>query len=355
MEALLLLRYPKDDLDEIERLVRENDSFVALLTGEIYGLQNYLLPSRLNNFTAMLDRNVYTRITALVRGQEIPSHAREDYRWAAAVVAFCQIANIEFQYGSSLQEYASLKGGESAVSDFKCFRRADNCDPKAFIDFALGRTAALDLSSVEDLPPPMLVPTAQKFEAPIYEFRVNYILALKIALLDLEKAPPEQRMLKFIDWMDNEFFLGAAALQFANLLFSPTRMKGMLKKRSQSDIRNVAWDLALVQSWRRFAIDGERLSKPVLLISRDKVVKFISKRLMASEKAEFKGYLVDQWNPTKAKGELIFERYLELDQKIKGYSQGRPRPNDEELDRLTRSLEQELISSCSTKAMRPST
>lgn len=343
MQALLMLGYSKEDLDEISRIVRENESFVALITGDIYGVQHYHLPSPLRNFTAMLDRNVYTRVAALVREQKIEAHALADHRWAAAIMAHCQIAEITFQYGSSLQEYASLKGGESAVADFQSFYRADNCDPQALIDFAVGRTDSLDLSSVEDLEPPVKVPAAASFEAPIYEFRANYIFALKIALLSFEKEAPEKLMLKFIDWMDEGFALGAGALQFANLYFSPARKKGMLKKRSLQDIRNVAWDLALVQGWRRCALEGARASEPVLLVTRDKVVKFVAQRLVASDFEEFRSHLIDQWLPLKNKGEMVFDRYIQLNDKVEQQGNKRRLPTDHELDSMTQDFEQRLI------------
>lgn len=56
-----MLRYSKRDLDYISRMVRENESIVALLTGDVYGVHQYLLPSELRNYSAVLDRNVYTR------------------------------------------------------------------------------------------------------------------------------------------------------------------------------------------------------------------------------------------------------------------------------------------------------
>ena len=276
MESLIILRYQREDLDQISHLVRENDSFVSLITGDIYQVHQYLLPSELKNFTAILDRNLYTRVTALVRGDAIKPHASDDHRWAAAVMAFCHIAGITFQSGSSLQEYASFKGGHAALSDFDCFRRADNCDPKALIDFALGRTESIDLSSVDDLLRPISTPTASTLEEPIYEFRLNYILALKIALLSLDQVNPGKSMLQFIDWMDKDFILTAPAFQFANLLFSPSRMKGMLRAGSLKHIRNVAWDLALVQHWRRCALKGNETQQPVLLITNPAIGKNLS-------------------------------------------------------------------------------
>lgn len=348
METLLILNYSKDDLEEIARQVRENDSFVALVTGDIYAIHEYLLPSSFGNFTAMLDRNVYTRVTALVRGQAIPDHAVDDYRWAAAVMAFCQIAEITFQYGSSLQEYASTKGGSSAVDDFECFHRADNCDPQAMVDFAVGRTSSLNLSSVADLAPPEEVPTAERFEEPIYEFRSHYIFALKIALLDAESSSPEQKMYRFMDWMEDEFILSAGALQFANLLFSPARRKGMLKKRTLQDIRNVGWDLSLIHSWRRNALKGAEISEPVLLVTRDKVVKLIANRLVASDDEEFRSHFVDQWEPVRAKGDAIFKRSVALNETVQSQWGRRKLPTDDELDTMTADFERQLITNQQT-------
>lgn len=342
METFLLLGYPKEDLDQVSRLVRENESFVTLITGDVYEVHQYLLPSPLKNYTAILDRNVYTRITSLVRGDNMSSRSIGDYRWAAAIMAFCQIADIKFQYGSSLQEYASSKGGDAAVSDFECFHQADNCDPHALIDFAVGRTNSLDLSSVSDLSPPEKVPSAQRFEAPIYEYRVNYILALKIALIDAESGAPDAKMFRLMDWMQYDFILGSGALLFANLLFSPARKKGMLKKRSLRGIHNIAWDLALIQSWHRQSLKGVEKSEPVLLITRDKVVKFIANRLVASDEAEMRRYFTDPWRSVRIKGETIYKRYVELNEAIKAAWNDRVLPSDEELDEMTLDLEERL-------------
>jgi len=303
-----MLPYNKEDLDSISDLVSQNESFVALVEGDLYAIDQYHLPSVLSNFTAILDRNIYTRILAVFRGQEIGIHAINDHRWAAAVMAFCQIADITFQYASSLQEYASIKGGEAAVADLRSFHKADNCDPSAWLDFAVGRTSTLDVSSVQDLEEPENIPSPADFERPIYEFRVNYIFALKIVTLSFQNAAPERLMVNFLDWMEDEFVMGAGATHFANLLFSPARMKGMLKKRSLRDVQNIAWDFATLQNWRRCALAGAEKSEPVILITRDKVLKYMTQRLVASDFDEFKALLTAPWQSVPTKGEQVFRR-----------------------------------------------
>ena len=337
-----MLPFNKEDLDCVSDLVRKHESFVALVDGDIYAIHQYHLPSPLGNFTAILDRNVYTRILAVLRGQSIASHALEDHRWAAAVLAFCQIADITFQYGSSLQEYASIKGGEAAVADMKDFYRADNCDPKAWIDFAVGRTSVFDTSSIDDLRSPTSFPTAGEFEVPIYEFRVNYIFALKIIALSFEKAPAEKVMMGFLSWMKEEFVLGAGATHFANLLFSPARIKKMLKRRTIRDAQNIAWDLATLQNWRRCALVGAEKSEPVILITRDKVLKFMAKRLVASDSEEYRRLLTEPWQSAPEKGEQIFEHYRRIHDEVKATAGERQKPSDARLDSLTRNLEEEV-------------
>lgn len=334
-----MLPFDKEDLDFISNLVRKNESFVALVEGDLYAIHQYHLPSKFSNFKAIIDRNVYTRILAVLRRQSIASHALDDHRWAAAVLAFCQIAEITFNYGSSLQEYASIKGGAAAVADMKAFHQADNCDPKAWIDFAVGRVSYLDVSSIEDLQEPVDMPLSARFEAPIYEFRVNYILALKIVDLSYDKSPPEKVMMSFLTWMKDEFILGAGATHFANLLLSPARMKGMLKKRTIRDAQNIAWDFAILQDWRRSALAGAQGSEPVLLITRDKVLKFMAKRLFASDFEEYRNLLIEPWQSVPAKGEQIFRHYLEVHAEVESNSDTRDKPSDARLDALTRDLE----------------
>jgi hypothetical protein len=187
-----------------------------------------------------------------------------------------------------------------------------------------------------------VVPEAARFEEPIYDFRLNYILALKIATLSYRSDPSHKLMIEFIDWMDNDFICGAGALQFANLYFSPSRKRRMLKKRTSDDVRNAAWDLAMIQSWRRCALKGNASGEPVVLITRDKAVRFVAERLVATDLDEFKGQLVTQWEPRLREGNAIFCRYMELHLKLESRSSPRPLIPDVELDALTAELEGQL-------------
>ena len=359
MEWALTIDYHYDDLNRLSEMLRQSQSFIALPRGDIYDFHSYLLPtSPLHNTRAILDRNFYTRITNLIEGKEVPQNEIDDYRWAAAVMAFCQISEITFDYASSLQELASIHGGGDAVQEFEAFHYADNSDPQQFLDFALSRITQIK-KPTDKIEPPRSTPASSLFEQRIYEFRINYILSLKISILEAEFGSGVSPMLRFIEWMDEEFMMGASALHFANLLFSPSRSKKMLKEKRLKDIKNTAWDFALLQSWSSDAITFEDTKEHVYLITRDKVVKYIANRLVAADHNEFKSFITEAWKNNMKGGLQVFERFMELQKKVaktmpnrfKIYSDEerdkfkKRRPfSDKQFDDLTQELEHQYLS-----------
>ncbi len=302
----------------------------------------YHFSRRLRDFTAILDRNVYTRITALARDYCPPIPQQADYRWAAAVMAFCQIAKIRFQYGSSLREYASHKGGKEALDDFLQFYRADNCDPNAWVDFAVGRSARLDTSSIKDLEPVKDVPKAELFEDKGTDYLANYILALKIALITKENFDPEVAVISLIKWMETKFRFGSSAFLFANLLFSPSHPGRMLKKRTLQDIRNVAWDFSLIQHWRRCAFKGHKNKTPVLLITRDRVVKYLASRMVGADENELRCHVLSPWGAQELIGKKIFTEYIQAWERIRSRPP-RPQIPNIELMRMIEEMEKRYL------------
>ena len=312
MEQLVVLMYSHDDIQKIQNIVKSNNSITALLTGDYYSIVNYLSHNNKREFSAILDRNFYTRITSIVNSALPNNRNHADYQWAAAVLAFCQIAEITFDYASSLQEYASTQGGKSALTELNAFRLADNTDPKLFIDFATGRVDKLDTAALPKISPLTNVPSAKSFEATPTDFSFNYIFMLKIALISRESIEPHERMLKFLDWMHSDYLFGAPALQFANIFFSPNRHSKMLKNYTEAGIKNAAWDLSLIQNWRKSALIGAKNDRPVLLISRDKAVRSIASRLVAETEEELLSHIACVWGRKNNCGRKIYERYCQL-------------------------------------------
>ncbi len=309
-EALIILDYPPDDIFGIQKLVKGRETFVALMFGDLYEVMRYHDPRHGLKFLGYLDRNLYSRISALASGRSFHESELDDLRWAAAVLAFCQIAEITFDYASSIYELASAKGGAAADEEISRFRIADNSDPRIFIDFALGRIARIPESRLADVPSEHKVDPAE-FEKRTNDFRINYIHALKIAELGQRPIAPVDKMISLVDWMVNEFMFGAPALLFANRYFSPNRFRRMIKGLRKKDVQNAAWDLTLLQNWRRAALKGIKGTNSAILMTGDKAVRDVARRMTAESDEEFRRHLLEPWGNSSRDGSRVFNHYWE--------------------------------------------
>lgn len=290
---------------------------------DLYDIPNYLLPGPCKNFTAHLDRNFYTRITGLVKNRQIPQSQIGDYRLAAAVLAFCQLAEITFDYGASLQEYASNHSGDAAINELKAFHLADNTSASYFVDFALGRLNSIPEHAFSSIPEMEEIPSAKGLAQKTAEYPHNYAFMLKIAQLSKTKSEPWEKMMDMMEWMNSDFFFGSSAFLFANYYFSPRRYGKMLKNLSRAGIENAAWDLALVERWKKLALAGIGKNEPVLLITRDKAVKAIARTHFADSEQDALDFISKNWGRKNACGRLIAERYRELTAVIRSSGLGR--------------------------------
>src|ERR1051325_3959350 len=203
-EAIIILDYAPADLFEIQNLVKSRETFVALVFGDLYEVMHYHDPRHGLEFLGYLDRNLYSRISMLASERIPQDRELKDLRWAAAVLAFSQIARITFDYASSIYELASWRGGAQADEEVQRFRLADNSDPQIFIDFALGRTNHIPKAMLVDVTNENSVDPAE-FEKRTSDFRINYIHTLKIAELSRRPIEPVEKMIALIDWMADEF------------------------------------------------------------------------------------------------------------------------------------------------------
>ena len=341
MEKLIVLPFPREDIREIESIVRAVDCFVALVNGDLYDVGTHLAAEDFK-FTATLDRNIYTRIAGLASGSPIPVEQLRDYRCAAAILAFAQITDITFDYFSSLYEYASTQGGSEAINDLNRFRAADSFDTREVIEFALGRTDSPPRTVLKSVAP--TPPAESEFERVTYQFRVNYTLALKVAILAKEPIPPVERMLQFLDWLHAEFVWGAPAAIFANRYFSPSRFGRMLKGFTRRGIKNAAWDMALVQVWRKHALAGLKNGKPALLISRDRAVRDMAQKISAETNEELAGFIREPWGKNSTEGKRVLAHYLRLNAPYEaGNKDGRKLPEHPEQVKIMAQLEEQLF------------
>ncbi|MFN9821723.1 MAG: hypothetical protein ACK56K_13630 [Akkermansiaceae bacterium] len=342
MENFQSRNSPTDFAEESEKIVRENISFVSLGDGDIFSILNYLNPVSKIKFTAMGDLNFTERIASLADGEFKSTTKLESYRWAAAVMAFLQIAEIDFYGDSSLLEFASANGQEEAREKFRAFHVINNIDPKFLINFALGRSNSIPVNAFQGIPEINPIPESDRFARKGNYYHINYTFMLKIALLTKDPMEPYQKVINLIDWMYGDFMFGAPALHFANLYFSPSRPKKMLKDITKKGISNAAWDLTLVQEWGKVTVDESGNQQPLLLITRDKAVKNIAGRLVALSEEEFQAQLISPWGMKTKYGRIIFNHYAKRWKQAEE-DKSRNRKSYELLSKMKKTLETQLF------------
>jgi hypothetical protein len=226
-----------------------------------------------------MDRNVFTRILALARGEQ-PEDA---HRVAAAVVAFAQCAGIEIEPNMALYEVAHREGQAAAVEELALFRRADHAHPGYWGEIALGRSNYL-----RELPGIWTstgLDEQADFTMPLRRWRRNYILCLKLAELELTNGSAAERLRTFIRWAYEEFVLGGPAIALAAHYLAPNAPRKRLLKglrspdraRALEGIRNAAWDVTLVSQWLSDIERQEESRRLVLLTSFDTAVHRIAR------------------------------------------------------------------------------
>jgi hypothetical protein len=85
----------------------------------------------------------------------------------------------------------------------------------------------------------------------------------------------------------------------------------MIKGLRKKDIQNAAWDLTLLQNWRRAALKGIQGTNPAILMTGDKAVRDVAARMTAESDAEFRRHLLEPWGKNSRDGFRIFNHYWE--------------------------------------------
>lgn len=339
MDIFVQLNYSAQDITTVETIVRKNDSFIAHMTEDVYSIKNYILRIEPLDIYAILDRNFYTRIAALVDGIVPRAGDINDYRWAAAVLAFCQIAGINFDYASSLQEYASSQGGEAAIKQMHALHIANNADPKIFVDFACGRLNQITPDLISDVEPMLSAPAAEDLEGPISEFSVHYLHILKLFQLEREQISNKRKMIRLIDWMEDELNFVAPVFILAFLMFSPTAMKTIVDGRSQKSAKRAAWDLAFILNWRRHL---ESDNRPIYAITRDRGIKKLMSWFIVDDEVEGQKNLTAVWGKDRHIAESISRHYEARLDAVRKLGAARRVPSMEEVGKMCINLENQL-------------
>lgn len=290
MDALIQLPadFPYLDLMQIAKQLKRADVFVPGYRPAEAGLYNpecFLFEHRVLQIEHCIlpDRNLVSRMAQVARGERLDTHRH----CAAALMAYAQCLNIQFDPSIAFHELAHNEGNEAALTELRWFRSADSARPQHWVDLAVGR---IDRLPVEPAPP---ILETMDLAKPLRRWRRNYVVALKLAELELSNRRSIDKQLELADWMSSDFIVAGPAALFAALYFSPRfPRRGMIKQlraanreRALVGVRNAAWDITYLSEFvgkvnASTTTSGE--SYRYILASMDQRLRSVATTLLAA-------------------------------------------------------------------------
>jgi hypothetical protein len=269
-------------VEAITTLLRERGVFVPTFRPgdiDIYDPITYRIEAlHLNTETQLLaDRNLVTRWISLV--SEHP--CTPEHRVAAAVMAFAQCANIVIEPSIALYEVAATNGNTAANKELHNFRVADNLSTTYWAEIVLSNSTSLVLP--KGVLPIVPLRAEVDFEMPLRRWRRLYVVALKIAELELRGGDSFRNMMEILRWMYEDFLISAPSVMLACHYLAPnSNRKRLLKnprspdrERAIAGVKNATWDLTLLTEWlTRISAQNERNTLTLLCSLDEKVLSF---------------------------------------------------------------------------------
>lgn len=261
-EVVLILPsdFPYEELEELAGYLEESNVFVpGYIPPEVglYNLDGFIHRVWVDERETILlpDRNVVSRLAQIAKGGSLAEKDREQRKKAAAILAFSQCLDITIEPSVAFHELAPTQGNDAAHDELAWFRVADNGKREEWLAIALGQSDQLETIGLPHFREPV------DLAKPLRRWRRNYVVILKIGLLELT---PNQsgvdRLLKLFEWMYSDFILAGPAAIFACLYFAPLNppRKGLLKSLRSPDrvkalngIKNAAWDVTHISEFAR--------------------------------------------------------------------------------------------------------
>ncbi|WP_312483311.1 hypothetical protein [Pseudomonas sp.] len=284
---------------------------VGLCHPDAFIFENYLEQSQ----TILLpDRNIASRMAKIVAGVPMDAMLRK----IAAIKVFCHFLHIQIEPSVAFHELAHTQGNDAANIELARFRDADNDDPYPWLDLAFG-----ELNMLEPLETQRLQ-ESYDLAFPLRRWRRNYIVALKIAELELSACPNLDRMLRLLSWMRDDFIIAGPAAMLACIYFAPNSAprKGLFKQlrsanrlRAIEGVRNAAWDLTHLSEMIRKVNEAGDGPVRLLFASFDEGLRNLAGLVFALSADDFsESLLVDALIPwwSRAHAERIAKALVEL-------------------------------------------
>ena len=298
------------------------------------------------NLVVMADRNFISRMAHACR-LDVDTPPDEAQLWAVRLMAFCKAMDIDLDPSISFHELALSQGEPAALDELAWFRAADRGGAALeWIDFSLGRRTSLTVSAPEPR-------ETHNLARPLRRWRRNYVVALKIATLELERLTPAVRFERLIDWMYDDFQVCGPAAVFAAVYFSgrrPSKMmkglRGVDRAKAVAGVSNAAWDITYLSHFTEAVRDSEARRTRTILATRDDALAMVAPlTLLGPEPDEDRpslGQALEQWWP-KGEARRHAERLMVCVERVQAEGP-RPLPHGAtSIDAMIAELERRIL------------
>jgi hypothetical protein len=333
--VFLPVNFPYMELRALGEILEAEGVFVPGYRPPPVGLchpDGFIFEAQLEEIRTILlpDRNIASRMAKIVAGAPMDATLRK----IAAIKSFCHFLDIQMEPAIAFHELAHAQGNDVANLELARFRDADNADPYPWLDLAFGDRDALEPQVSER------VLESHDLAYPLRRWRRNYIVALKIAELELSVRPNLDRMLKLLAWMRDDFMIAGPAALLACIYFAPNSppRKGLFKQlhspqrqRAIEGVRNAAWDLTHLSEMIRKVNEADSASVRLIFASFDEGLRNLAMLLFTFFSAEIFSErilaeaLVPYWSPIDAQqiASAIVELLAHIDDEDRKQRQAR--------------------------------
>lgn len=287
----------------------------APLSTDQYKLINYL-PLGSSQYIALLDRQVVSYLITILRSKDLRREPAESIlRETAALQAFLIVTNTISEPGPSYNEYADTQGLDKADRELSLFRSADNVDFEIYKGIALGKVHFIPDSEIIEFPDGD-IKAAEKNEK-VMAFEYNLTIVKKAIVIKRTKNSGFDSIMELLNWMHDDYITTTSSILFFVIFFSNHPIPKMVKGGSEKSARNAAWDLCLLEQWRR-----SKSSLPanrIFLSSFDRALKAVALLMFPSSSESDEKYFTRLnteftrlYGKSGDRGQRVYERFRRL-------------------------------------------
>lgn len=226
-------------------------------------------------FIIQPDRNIVSEIASVAK-KGLGENASSTRIFSAVLMAFSQSMNINFDPSISYHELAHTAGLQIAQDEYRYFLIADQPQAAAWVNLCYQRIVRLPAIISQ-------TPSKQPFDMRITRWQINYIVALKIACIELSDLHPFQKAMGLLDWMIEEFIWAGASALFAAACLSPNnrgqkikRLRSASRDNAVASIKNTAWDMTYLGYFGASVSKGSFNKTRYIFASNDRALREVA-------------------------------------------------------------------------------